>query len=311
MEIKKKVSLQEICDSIGEKYEIIGQLDTYITTPSQIENSEKESISFCSKKTDDAFKMIRNSEAKIIFCSNELDFSKERFENKTLILVSKPRLSFIKMMQQNFMEKCEFGISPSAIVDSEADIHPNVYVGPYTYIGKCKIMEGSIIYGHVYIYSNCSIGRNVIIHSGTVIGADGFGYEQNEDGILEKFPHLGGIVVEDDVEIGSNTSIDRGTLANTIIGKGTKIDNLCHIAHNVVIGKNCAIIAHSMIGGSVKIGDNSWIAPCACIRDGLKIGKQAVVGMGSVVTKDIGDNWIVYGVPAKKIEDQPNRRKLL
>jgi len=312
MEIKKRISLKEICDSISEKFEIIGSLETYITTPSQIENSEKESISFCSKKTDDAFKMIRNSKAKIIFCYNGLDFSKEKFVNKTLVLVSKPRLSFIRMMQQHFIKKCEFGISPSAIVDDEAEIHPNVYVGPFTYIGKCKIMEGSVIHGHVYIYSNCSIGRNVIIHSGTIIGADGFGYERNNN-TLEKFPHVGSIIIEDNVEIGSNASIDRGTLTNTIIGRGTKIDNLCHIAHNVVIGKNCAIIAQSMIGGSVKIGDNSWIAPCSCIRDGIKIGKHAMVGMGSVVTKDVGDNWTVYGVPAKqvqnKIKTQSNRRK--
>jgi UDP-3-O-[3-hydroxymyristoyl] glucosamine N-acyltransferase len=139
----------------------------------------------------------------------------------------------------------------------------------------------------------------VIIHAGTVIGADGFGYERNEDGTFEKFPHLGGVVIEDDVEIGANACIDRGTLAPTRIREGAKIDNLVHIAHNVDVGRHAAVIAHAMIGGGTRIGDYGWVAPCACLRDGIVIGTRSTVGLGAVVTKSIGDDATVMGAPAR------------
>jgi len=218
-----------------------------------------------------------------------------------MILVSKPRLAFIRIMQAYFQEDRLYTISPTAVIDTEALLDPDIYIGSYTSIGKCIIGAGTIIYGNVYIYSNVKIGKNVVIHAGTVIGADGYSYERNEKGELEKFPHVGGVVIEDEVEIGSNTSIDRGTLGDTFIGRGSKIDNQCHIAHNVIIGKHCVVVAQSLIGGGTKIGDFSWVAPCVCLRDGITIGKNTVIGMGSVVTKNIDDNCLVLGVPAKVV----------
>lgn len=297
---EKKVSVRELCDWIGMKYEVLGVADRYVAMPSPIDEANEESVSFCSKKAVDALEIIRNSKARVIICSNELAFAEEDYQDRTLIVVSNPRLAFIRVMRDHFEEKVAFGIHPTAVIDEEAEIHPNVYVGPHCYISKCEIGEGTIIYGNVYTYPNVTIGENVIVHAGTVIGADGFGYERNEKGELEKFPHIGGVVVEDEVEIGSNVSIDRGTMGNTIIGQGTKINNLSHIAHNVVIGKHCSIMAQSYIGGSSKIGDYSWIAPCACLRDGIEVGKNALVGMGSVVTKNVSDGQVVFGVPAKE-----------
>lgn len=272
MEIKKRIGLKEICDSIREKFEIIGSFDTYITTPSQIENSKKESVSFCSKTTNVAYQMIKESGAGIILCSNKLDFSGKDFGDKALILVGNPRLSFIRIMQKYFVKKQEYN-------------------------------------------EICKIGKNVIIHPNVLLGGDGFGYERDEHDELIKFPSIGGIIIEDDVEIFPFTNIDRGTLDNTIIGKGTKIDHYCHIGHNVRIGKRCVITAGVIIAGSVTVGDDVFIGINSSIRDGIKIGKHAMVGMGSVVTKDVGDNWTVYGVPAKqvqnKIKTQSNRRKSL
>jgi UDP-3-O-[3-hydroxymyristoyl] glucosamine N-acyltransferase len=142
-----------------------------------------------------------------------------------------------------------------------------------------------------------------MIHAGSVIGADGFGYSRNDDGELEKFPHIGSVVIEDRVEIGSNTSVDRGTLSNTVIREGAKIDNFVHVAHNVVIGKHAAVIAHAMIGGSTEIGDYGWIAPSAALMNGLHIGKGATVGLGAVVTKNIPDNETWAGVPAMPLKE--------
>lgn len=136
-----------------------------------------------------------------------------------------------------------------------------------------------------------------------MIGADGFGYQRNESGELEKFPHLGGVVIEDNVEIGSNTCIDRGTLGDTIIREGSKIDNLVHIAHNVIVGRHAIVIAHSMVGGSVRIGDYAWVSPSACLRDVISIGDRSTVGLGAVVVKDVPDGGTVMGTPARPAEE--------
>lgn len=174
-------------------------------------------------------------------------------------------------------------------------IHNTAHVEDFDAIG-----DGTIIYANVTIYKGVKIGKNCIIHSGTVIGSDGFGYEQDKDGGWFKIAHLGSVVIGDNVEIGANTCIDRGTLSDTIIEDGVKIDNLVHIAHNVHVKKKAVIIANAMIAGSVVIGESAWIAPSSSIREGKKIGNNALVGLGSVVVKDVLPNTIVMGVPAKE-----------
>lgn len=179
------------------------------------------------------------------------------------------------------------------MIDSSASI------GPFCVIGaRCNIGARTVLNARVTLYSDVSIGSDVVVHSGTVIGSDGFGYERNDQGVLEKFPHLGGVVVEDDVEIGSNTSIDRGVLGNTVIRTGTRIDNQCHIAHNVDVGRHVAIIAQSMLGGSVQIGDCAWLAPAAIVINQAKIGTKATIGLGAVVTKNVDEAQLVMGAPA-------------
>jgi len=144
------------------------------------------------------------------------------------------------------------------------------------------------------------IGKNVTIEKGAVLGGDGFNYVYGKHG-YEHFPHVGGLVIEDNVSIGSNTVIHRGVLSDTIIGEGTKIDSLCHIAHNAIIGKHCLIIANSVVSGSCVIGDNTRLAMGAIIRNNVTVGKNCVIGMGSVVTKDVPDNETFAGIPAKSI----------
>lgn len=305
---KKKISVEELCNSVQGTAEILGAVHRYVSIASPINDASEESVSFCSLKAGDALKIIRNSEAGVIICSNELTFAEDDYRDKTLILVSNPRLAFIQMMKEYFKSRPELGIHPTATIDAEADIHPNVYIGPNCYIGKCQIGEGTVIYGNVYLYPNVTIGKNVVINAGTVIGADGQGFERNNRGELEKFPQTGGVLVEDDVEIGSNVSIVKGTFGNTIIGLGTKIGHLSSIGHNAVIGKHCLIVTHSMIGGSCQIEDRAQISLGACIRDGLKVGKNSVIGMGSVVTKNIDDNCVAFGCPARVVKRLDNDR---
>lgn len=147
------------------------------------------------------------------------------------------------------------------------------------------------------------IGCNTIIHSGVVIGTDGFGYFDNEDGLHEKVEHFGGVSIGDNVEIGANTCIDRGTLDDTYIGNNVKIDNLCHIAHNVTIEENSMVIALSMLGGSSTLKKNVYIAPGVMVMNQVTIGERSLAGMGAVVIKDVQNNKVVIGVPAKELRE--------
>jgi len=244
--------------------------------------------------------LISELKGAILLCTPAL--AKAVVLPETNILVCEnPRLSFMRAVRIFFMPAApDFVIHPSAIIHPTARIHPTVSIGPHCVIGEnCTIGEKTILYPNVTLYEKVSIGRNVRIHSGTAIGTDGYGYERNEHGELEKFPHIGGVEIGDDVEIGSNTSIDRGTLGNTKILDGVRIDNQVHIAHNVVVGARTAVIAQAMIGGSVKIGEESWIAPAAVVMNQITIGNHAILGLGAVVTKNVADGQTVMGSPAQ------------
>lgn len=200
----------------------------------------------------------------------------------SILLSKNPRLSFMKILKQFFYDR------------GKKTIHPSAQIGE-----NVKIGAGTTIHANVVIYDGVKIGKNCKLKAGSVIGGHGFGYEQNEYDEWINFPHIGTVIIGDDVHIGSNTSIDRGTLDNTIISDGVKIDNNVHIAHNVRIGKNTLIIANSMIAGSVRIGDNCWIAPMVAINDNLTIGDNVLVGTGSLVIRNIPKNMKAYGSPAE------------
>jgi len=298
---KKNISLTELCYSITGEYEVLGDSDRRVSIASPIDKAGKESVTFCSKSTEDGLQLIRNSRAGVIISSKELSYREEDYKDKTLILVSDPRLAFIQVMQKYFQEKIEFGISPTAVIDKDAKIHPSVYIGPNSYIGKCEIGENTVIDGNVYIYSGVVIGRNAVIQTGAVIGAESTHFHRNnQTGEWEKFPQIGGVIIGDDVEIGSNTSIMRGALGDTVIGRGTKIGHLCSIGHGVTIGKHCYICSHSALAGSSRIGDYSEVWLGSRIRNWVEVGRNAVVGMGAVVTKNVGDGKVVFGVPAEE-----------
>ena len=266
-----------------------------------ISSAKKGDMTFCSYSDKKGLDLISSSKASLIICHSGLK-NKITKPNSTLIFAENPRLWFIRCMQKFSVMEELIGIHRTAIIESKK-IGKNVYVGPYTYVGKnVRIGNDVKIHGHVYIHGNTSIGNNVIIDSSTVIGGDGFGFEKNETNSWEKFPNLGWVEIHDNVDIGANVCIDRGTLENTVIGSGTKIDNLVHIGHNVKIGCNCIIVAQSLLGGSCNLEDNVYVAMCAIIREGIRVGKNALVGMGSVVTKNVPENITVIGVPAHPIK---------
>jgi UDP-3-O-[3-hydroxymyristoyl] glucosamine N-acyltransferase len=286
------------------KYEIKGLIDNqFFTHTKPILEAIEDTLTWISPIRLDKNELAQNTQSRIIFCDQSVAITKEMIdEGKCFIVVENPKLQFTKAVEQFLIEAPQFGIHATAVIHPEAAIGKNVFIGSHTYIGKCTIGENTFIYGNCYLYNNTIVGNNVTIHAGTVIGADGFGYSKNEAGEFVKFPHIGGVIIEDNVDIGANTCIDRGSLGNTHIKQGAKIDNLVHIAHNVIIGKNSAIIAHAMIGGSTVIDDDAWVAPNVAIRDLVTIGKNATIGLGAIVTKSIPANETWMGNPAKKYE---------
>lgn len=220
--------------------------------------------------------------------------------DKIVFIVKKPRYAFARVVNKFFIEQNRIGIALSAKLSEDVKLGKNISIGDNVVIGKkCQIGDNVTINSNVVLYDDVNLGNNVVIESGTVLGSSGFGIVKDEHGMLYRFPHVGGIVIEDNVEIGANCCVDKGTIGNTIIKNGTKLDNLCHVAHNVTVGTNCIITAKCEISGSVKIGNNVWLSPSTTVIDGISIGNDVFVAIGTVVTKDIGNNMKAMGYPMK------------
>lgn len=216
------------------------------------------------------------------------------------IQVDNPKLSFVKVMNMyhSTSTKQQVNIHRLASIDESVEIGNGTSIGPFVSIAEnVTIGDNCTIHPNVTIYRNTQIGSNVIIHSGCVIGSDGYGYVKSESNHV-KIPHIGHVVIEDDVEIGANTTIDRGTLDATTIRKGTKIDNLVQIGHNVTIGKRCLIAAMTGIAGSTAIEDHVTIAGQCGVAGHLTIGTHSVILGKTSVTSSLPPHSKVYGSPA-------------
>lgn len=297
------VTIQQVVTLLNQQIiRVRGDSAKQITHPAPFEQAGAGALVFVKKTGRALAHIVRTTKAAAVICAE--DEALPGTAAPVIISVLNPRLAFMRVVNAFFMPQRTHGVHPTAVIDSSAIIDPSATVGPYAVVdADCRIGAETVIHSHVHLYPKTRIGARVVIHSGTVIGADGFGYERNEDGELEKFPHLGGVVIEDEAEIGSNTSIDRGSLGDTVIRRGAKIDNQVHVAHNVVIGRHAAVIAQSMLGGSAQFGDRAWVAPSACILNQVKVGADATVGLGAVVVKDVPDGVTVMGVPARSAGD--------
>jgi UDP-3-O-[3-hydroxymyristoyl] glucosamine N-acyltransferase len=295
------INIEKLCDAVGMGYSVLGSRDRHVYTAMSIERANSESLSFCKNDTSTDMDAIRRSNAGVIICSNTLSFSQDDYIAKTLILVDDPKLAFIRVIKKYFSTKKNAGIHSTAIVKSGATISKDTYIGPYTYVEECNIGSKCEISANVHIYPKTVIGSQVTIYDGTVVGKEGTSFMTNENGELERFHQIGGVEIGDNVDIGSNVVIERGTLHNTIIGKGSKINSLSRIGHNVIIGENCYICDQCYIGGNSVIEDGCWLAPGSIIRNAISIGRNSVIGMGSVVTKNIAVNSVVMGVPARVV----------
>jgi len=251
--------------------------------------------------------------------------------SKPVIQVKNPRLAFAQVLELFAPQPPRLsGIHSTVLIGVNVEMGKDVTMGPYTVLGdgvkladnvyissevylgnNVKIGKGSFIHPRVTILDNTIVGEKVIIHSGTVIGSDGFGFAKKEDGSYYKIPQVGKVVIEDEVEIGANVAIDRATIGETRIGSGCKIDNLVHIAHNVTLGRNVAIVGLVGISGSSTIGDGVILAGQAGVTDHVRIGNNTIVAAKSGVTKNIGPNQFVSGFPARPHSKQKRVKAII
>jgi len=306
--LNKKITIDELIDFMGRKIiRIIGDRNCGdISKPSPIQDrNQGNTISFLEKKhITNAEKLLAQTGASAIIMPSILSSKFPEQSGKTLIFVESPRIEFARIIQHFFVEPADVGIHPNAIVEQTAIIGENVYIGAGAVIGSgCIIGARAHIGSGVKILNKTIVGANCTIHPGAIIGSEGFHFHYNQSNELERFPHLAKVVIDENVEVGANASIDRGTLTDTLIGQSTKIDNLVHIGHSTQIGKRCRIVALSLIAGNAKVGDDVWIGAAVTISNNVTIGDRAAIGIGSVVVRDVQTEEHVSGYYAIRHSD--------
>ena len=307
-----KFTAQQIAEIL--EGDVVGNPEEEVFKLSKIEEGEEGSLTFLSNPKYAPY--IYTTQASVVIVNNSLELDKEI--NTTLIKVENAYESFSKLLEfYNEVKNNKNGIETPSFISDSAKLGSGVYVGSFTYIGEnvsignnVKIHpqvyigdnvclgDNVVIFPGVKIYSESNVGSNCKIHSGTIIGADGFGFAPNENGEYKAVPQIGNVIIEDNVDIGCGCTIDRATLGSTIIRRGVKLDNQIQVAHNVEIGKNTVIAAQTGIAGSTKIGEGCMIGGQVGIVGHLTIGNNVKIQAQSGITKNIKDGEAVQGTPA-------------
>ena len=275
---------------------IEGNENATVSTFTKIEEGKEGALSFLSNPKYTHY--IYDTKSSIVLINEDVEL--EKAVSPTLIRVKNAYESVARLLQlYESMKPKKTGIDPLAFVSPTAKIGNDVYVAPFVYIGEnVQIGDGTRIYPNVTIYDGCRIGQRVTIHAGAVIGADGFGFAPNQEG-YEKIPQIGIVIIEDDVEIGANTCIDRSTMGETIIHHGVKLDNLVQVAHNCEIGESTVMSAQVGLAGSTKVGSWCMVGGQAGFSGHIKVADRTIVGAQCGVIKDTkGDGETLIGSPA-------------
>lgn len=294
--------------------EVEGNGNITVSNISKIDNSVPGTLTFLSNPT--YTKYIYSTTAAIVIVNK--DFKAESPLSCTLIRVEDAYVALAKLLDlYTRMKPVKTGIEQPSFIDESATVGDQVYVGAFAYIGQkavigknvkiypqvyigegVKIGDDTILFPGVKIYNDCSVGASCIIHAGTVIGADGFGFAPNPDGTYTKIAQVGNVIIEDNVELGANVTIDRSTLGSTIIRKGVKLDNLVHIAHNVELGENTVMAAQVGVAGSTIIGQNCVFGGQAGVSGHTTIGEGSKIGPQSGVISSVKPKSVLLGTPA-------------
>ena len=310
-------TLSELSDLVKGK--IVGDPTMVITGVSEIQNGRESTITFLSNLKYKKYLPTTGASAVVVPEASLLD-------NKPGIVHHNPQLAIAKILGE-FTPKLQYtsGVNETAYVDSKAKIGKNVTIGPFSVIEagviigddsnigshtvidqKTSIGKNCKIFSNIHIYHGTNIGDNAIIHSGTVIGSDGFGFVTDQD-INHKIPQNGYVIIGNDVEIGANCAIDRGTIGDTIIEDQCKLDNHVHLAHNVRLGKGCLLTAAVTIAGSVEVGEFCIFAGHVGVAPHVKIGARSVLAAKTGVSKSLTGGKVYAGMPAREIREQHKR----
>lgn len=299
-----RLTIQEIEKFLHEKglqYEFSGSNTIFVRGFCSLNHPKDENILWIRTVTMEILEKLKDFEHILVVCAKNNHISVEKGGN--FIYCEDPKQVYFSILTEFFYKKKERKIDDNAIVKT-CKIGGNCHIGAGSVIGEdVEIGDNVLIENNVIIDNRVCVGDNTIIHSGVIIGKDGFGYFKNDDGISIKVPHFGGVEIGHDVEIGANTCIDRGTLDDTIIEDYVKIDNLCHIAHNVIIGKATKITAMSLLAGSSELGEECYLAPGSIVKNQAKVGARCIIGMGAMVLKDVEDQKVIVGSPGKVLRE--------
>lgn len=300
--------------------EVIGDPDVKVNTLSKIEEGKPGSLTFLSNPKYTQF--IYNTTASIVIVDGQFKPEQE-VQHSTLIKVEDAYAAFAQILElYNQVKHARTGIEHPCHVSDSAQLSDDIYLGAFAYVGEnVKIGKNCKIYSHCYIGDNvvigdnclihpgvkimaeCIIGNDVTLHPGVTIGSDGFGFAPNSENSYNKVPQIGNVIIEDHVDVGANSTIDRATLGSTIIRKGVKLDNLVQIAHNVEIGEHTVIASQSGVAGSTKVGKNCLIGGQVGIIGHINIGNNVKIAAQSGIGKSIEDNQVVQGSPAFEFGD--------
>jgi UDP-3-O-[3-hydroxymyristoyl] glucosamine N-acyltransferase len=290
-------------------YAVEGDASRRVSGVASLAEATAADLAFCSLDLDRAASAVAGSRAGIILCRPDMRGRVHAHDGGLLVFIENPRQAFVRFAGRLTSRADEGGgvpvIAASAVVAPDAKLGRNCRIGNFVVIGEgCSLGDNTVLHDRVTLVANCRIGANCVIQSGVTLGEDGFAYEREPGVRLEKFPHFKGVVIGDNVEIYANTNIARGSLSDPVIGDGTKVDAMVHIAHNARIGMNCMLTAGTTIGGSVTIGDSCWTGLNSTVKHQVTIGNNVIVGAGACVLHDVPDGDVVAGVPAKSIKDR-------
>jgi len=290
--------------------ELRGEPEVEVTAVASLEEADERTLTFVEsrRKLDEAL----TSRAGAFIVPDGLELP-----GRNVLVSADPRFDFSRAIRLLIpAEKISEGTSGQAVISADATVAPDVRIGPFVtveqgalvgkgsqlypgvYVGRgSRIGEDCVLYPNVVVMSGCTLGNRVVVHAGAVIGSDGFGYVTKGD-VHHKIPQVGQVIVEDDVEIGANATIDRAALGTTLIGRGTKLDNLVQVAHNVQIGEGCLMAAHVGIAGSSRIGRYVMFGGQVGVADHISVGDGVMVGGQSGLARDVAPKSIVSGSPA-------------
>jgi UDP-3-O-[3-hydroxymyristoyl] glucosamine N-acyltransferase len=298
MDNNKQVKASEIAEFLGAK--LFGN-DIVIKNVIPISTLAEYSLSFAKKFDVKFMDIINQNPNSLIICTDDY---KDKI-NSSYIISDNPRLDFLRVIEEFFAQKRPIGIDQSAKIDPQAKLGKDIFIGSNSVIGpEVTIGDETSIHHNVVILGNVTIGKRCVIKSGAILGEEGFGFEYNEYGVPEHFPHIGSIEIGDEVWIGAGSTVERATIDKTIIKSNVKVDDLVQVGHNCIIEENTLIMAGAVICGGATVGRNCWIAPNSSIKEKVRLEDNVLVGLGAVVIEDVPSKTVVVGNPAKKLRDR-------